>query len=158
MSLAPSRAAARRAAGFTLIELIVALSIAVLALGTAPIALGRMYDTMQYRATVRDMLAELKASRLQAVRSGQATVFTVDLDGHRFGAGSEPARRIPPKLKVRAIVADAEVDAEGRAGIRFYPDGSATGGSIVLERAGGGGVRLRVDWLLGRVSQEVLGG
>lgn len=158
MSLASARVVRRRAPGFTLIELIVALSIAVLALGAAPMALGRMYDTMQYRSTVRDMLSELKATRLQAVRSGKPSVFTVDLDSRRFGAGSDPVHRIPTKLKVRAIVADAEVDAQGRAGIRFYPDGSATGGSIVLERAGGGGVRLRVDWLLGRVSQEVLGG
>ena len=82
----------------------------------------------------------------------------MDAEAHRFGVGSEPARVIPSKLKVRTIVADSEVDADGRAGIRFYADGSATGGSIELERPGGGGLRLRVDWLLGRVSQEPLGG
>lgn len=147
-----------RARGFTLVELIVALAIAVIALGVAPMALGRLYDTMQYRSTVREMLSDLKAARLQAVRRGQPTIFTVDLDAHRFGVGSEPARVIPAKLKVRAIVADTEIDADGRAGIRFYGDGSATGGSIELERPGGDGLRLRVDWLLGRVSQEPLGG
>lgn len=147
-----------RSAGFTLVELIVALAIAVIALGVAPVALGRMYDTMQYRSTVREMMSELKAARLLAVRRGQPTVFTVDAEAHRFGVGSEPARVIPSKLKVRTIVADSEVDADGRAGIRFYADGSATGGSIELARPGGGGLRLRVDWLLGRVSQEPLGG
>jgi len=144
--------------GFTLIELVVALAITAVMLGVLPAALGRMYDAMEYRSTIRNMLADLKAARLEAVRSGEAAVFTVDLEGHRFGVGPEPAETIPEKLKVRAIVADTEIAAGKRAGIRFYPDGSATGGSIELERPSGDGLRLRVDWLFGRVSQEPLGG
>jgi len=52
------------------------------------------------------------------------------------------------------VVADSEVQTPERGAIRFYPDGSATGGSIQLLRPGGAGVRLRVDWLLGTIRQE----
>ena len=38
--------------------------------------------------------------------------------------------------------------------IRFYPEGGSSGGGIDMERADGTGVRISVDWLVGRVSQE----
>jgi len=142
-------------AGFTLVELIVALAVVGTMLAAMPAALGRMYDTMQYRATVRDLLAELKGARLEAMSSGRPTVFAVDVEARRFGTGGRQTGEIPPGLEVKALVAESET-ADGRMGIRFYPDGSATGGSIEIVRTSGAGLRLRVDWLLGRVSQEPL--
>jgi general secretion pathway protein H len=148
----------RRAAGFTLVELVVAISVAALLLATAPAALDRLYDSMAYRATVRDVLSELKRARNQARQSGEAVAFFVDLQARQFGIDGEAGRSLPAQLEVHAQVAGRELGADGRAAIRFYPDGGATGGSILIERDNGEGVRLRVDWLLGRVSQEVLGG
>ena len=65
-------------------------------------------------------------------------------------------RPIPVPLEVRATVAGQELQENGVAAIRFLPDGGATGGSIDIMRPSGAGTRLRVDWLSGRVSQEVL--
>jgi len=39
------------------------------------------------------------------------------------------------------------------AAIRFYPDGSSTGGSIDLS-VNGEGYRIKVDWLTGGVSLD----
>lgn len=151
-------ASARTERGFTLVELVVAISVAALLLATAPAALDRLYDAMVYRSTVRHMIVEMKAARLRAMQDGEPVAFIVDLEARRFGGNGRTEIGIPDALKVRAIVADVEVSADGRSAIRFYPDGSATGGSVELERSSGQGVRLRVDWLLGRVSQEPLGG
>lgn len=146
-----------RGAGFTLIELVVAITIAVTLLATVPVALGRAYDTMAYRAAVRNILAGLKSARQEAARRGYPVSFTMDLDSRSFGVDGRPRSDLPESLEVRAVVAEVEIQPGGSAGIRFYPDGGATGGSIELHRPSGGGVRLRVDWLLGRVSQEPLG-
>jgi general secretion pathway protein H len=151
-------ASARTERGFTLVELVVAISVAALLLATAPAALDRLYDAMVYRSTVRHMIVEMKAARLRAMQDGQPVAFVVDLEARRFGVDGRTEIGIPDALKVSAIVADVEVSEGGRSAIRFYPDGSATGGSVELERSSGRGVRLRVDWLLGRVSQEPLGG
>lgn len=148
-------AANLRAGGFTLLELLVAISIAAALLATVPVALVRAYETMEYRATVRNLVAGLKSARLEAARTGRDVPFTVDLDARRFGVGDRLRARLPDSLEVRVIVAERELRG-GRSAIRFYPDGSATGGSIELHRSAGGGLRLRVDWLLGRVSQEPL--
>ena len=47
---------ARRGNGFTLIELVVALAIAALALAALPTGLSRLYENVEYRTTVRDLL------------------------------------------------------------------------------------------------------
>lgn len=142
--------------GFTLLELIVAIALAALVIAAAPGALSRAYDAMEYRSTLRQLLAGLKSARQLAMESGRPVAFVVDLRERRFGIGEALKHTLPAGLEIRLQVADREIDAQQRGAIRFYADGSATGGSIELLRASGDGLRLRVDWLLGRVSQEEL--
>ncbi|MGL1832272.1 pilus assembly FimT family protein [Rhodocyclaceae bacterium SMB388] len=143
----------RRRHGFTLVEMVVALGIAALMLATVPTAVTRAFDTMAYRSTVRHLLTDLKRARLHALHSGQATVFAYEPQSRRFGVGEQLKREVPPKLAIAMIVADTEVVAT-RAGIRFYADGGASGGSIDVIRPSGDGVRISVDWLLGRARQQ----
>ena len=142
-----------RGRGFTLIELVVALAVAGLLLAVVPLSLQRAHETAEYRATVRHMLAGLKSARHEAMRSGRVTAFAVDLEQRRFGVEDRLERGIADALEVSLVVAEQDIDARGSGRIRFYPDGSATGGSIDLLRPSGDGVRLRVDWLLGSISQ-----
>ncbi len=148
----------RATPGFTLVELVVALAVAAALFAVVPPALSRLHEAMQYRATVRALLADMQRARLEAGRSGRPVTFSVDFRTRRFGVGDALDERLPDRLAVRAVVAEKEIAPDGRAAIRFYPDGGATGGSIELVRPSGAGVRLRVDWLLGRVSQEALDG
>lgn len=142
--------------GFTLIELMVAVSLAALSLAVVPFAVERMFDGMQYRSTVRDMMSAIRSARAQAIVNGKETVFKIDLRKRVFGVGDSMNRRLPEGLSVRLAVAERESLGENSAGIRFYPDGSSTGGSIEVERAEGVGVRLRVGWLTGRLDQYPL--
>lgn len=141
--------------GFTLLELMVALSIAVLMLATAPFAVMRAYETMQYRATVKEVIAGLKSARLDAMRKGRSVAFLVDLEQRRFGVESRLDHTLPEHLEMRLMLADVEIRGTQGA-VRFYPDGGSTGGSLQLIRPGGGGVRVDVDWLLGRLTQTAL--
>ena len=141
------------ARGFTLVELVVALGVATLMLATVPASLSRAHEAMEYRTTVREILASLKSARLAAMQSGTPAAFVLDTGERRFGADDAPTRGIPERLKVAMILADTELDADTSGRIRFYPDGSATGGAIDIVRPSGSGVRLTVDWLLGRVGQ-----
>lgn len=146
-----------KSTGFTLIELVVALGMAMLLAATVPVAISKLQESTEYRSTVRQILAGLKGARVDAARSGHSVPFTVNLEQRSFGVGDRLNERIPPSLDIRLILAEREMSVgDGLGMIRFYPDGSATGGTIELRRASGGGVRLRVDWLLGRISQEVL--
>ncbi len=145
----------RAVRGFTLVELLVTFAIAALLIGLVPIAFERMRESSQYRDTVRGVLTDLRLARHRALAEGRAVRFVVDLGNRRYGL-EEPRRDVPESLQVRATVASSESAANAVAAIRFFPDGGATGGSIDVIRPSGDGVRLRVDWLFGRVEQEPL--
>ncbi len=144
-----------RTRGFTLVELLVVLAIAAILLALAPVAWQRYKDSSDYRDTVRTMAAGLAAARHAAVSRGRAVAFGVDLDKRRYSIEGQPARSLPDGLTVRATVAQTEF-GDGLARIRFYPGGNATGGDIEIVRESGAGVRLRTDWLDGRVAIERL--
>ncbi|MBR4736419.1 MAG: GspH/FimT family pseudopilin [Rhodocyclaceae bacterium] len=144
----------RRTGGFTLIELIVTLAIAALLVTLVPSALGKGLESLRYRATVREVLTDLRAARTQAQLTGRAVPYRVHLPERSLGV-EKRMRELPDDLTVDAQLASATITAPGHGAIVFYPDGSATGGSILIARSRTGqGVRLRVDWLLGRVTQE----
>ena len=151
--------------GFTLLELMVAFAIAALLVGVTTPAGLRFYDTMQYRSAVGDLQAAAVNARYRAITSGRAVDLLVAPDDARFIVlPAEPeserdfdldsARKLAGDLAIEMISAEVLSPRAGVGAIRFYPDGSATGGSITVLRPSGAGVRLRVDWLLGRVSQE----
>ena len=140
--------------GFTLIELIVSIAIAALLIGAIATNYARMHQAMEYRSTVRGVLAGLSAARNKAQRSGQSASFVIDLQARSYGIDDRILGRVPEAVDVRVLGASAEA-GQGRSAIRFLPQGGATGGSIdVLRAASGEGVRLRVDWLLGSIVQE----
>lgn len=151
-----SRPARRAVGGFTLIELLVVIALMALMVGLAPIAFGRLHESVQYRDTVRAALAGLRAARDQAQSQGVETRFTVDLPTRSFGLEGGATYTVPEPLILHAIMAAEESAGDGRLAIRFLPRGGASGGSVDIIRPSGAGVRLRVDWFSGRVEQEAI--
>lgn len=139
--------------GFTLLELLVVFAMIALLLGFAPVAFGKLMEASQYRGTVRKMLAEMVATRQLAAQTGRSSAFSVDLEKRVFGREGRMDQTLPDSVEVRLVVAGIE-SRQGSGSIRFHPGGGATGGSVDILRHSGEGVRLRVDWLLGSVSQE----
>jgi general secretion pathway protein H len=139
--------------GFTLVELLVVFGLVALIAAIVPIAYDRLRDGTQYRQTLRAMLSELRLARDRAQGEGREVRFRVDLDGRRFGIDGRPQHELPESLTLRATVATIELTDGNVAGIRFLPDGGATGGSLDIVRTSGSGVRLTVDWLSGSVTQ-----
>lgn len=144
----------RRAAGFTLLELIVALAIAGLLLGVVPTAVDRVHKSIEYRATVRALLSGLRHARERSAAEGRPVRFMVDVNKRQFGEEGRRSQPFPADYRVAAELAATEQSAPGVGAIRFFPDGGSTGGSLTVVRPTGQGVRLRVDWLFGRITQE----
>lgn len=140
----------RAAAGFTLLELIVVLAIMGLVVGFAIPALTSSSGT-ELRASARTLAAALRRTRNHAVSTNSAAALSVDVDKHQFAvAGERRTRTLPTSVKLKLFTARSELDSEARGRIRFFPDGSSTGGRVTL--SGKGGIySVDIDWLTGRI-------
>lgn len=146
----------RAARAFTLVELLVVLAIGAGLAALVPPAYDRFREAAQYRDTVRAMVMDLRAARLQAQAEGREIRFFVHLAERTYGVQGRTPRPLPAALQVRATVASIELAPDQQAAIRFLPGGGATGGAIDLVRPSGAGARLAVDWFSGQVTQSPL--
>lgn len=149
--------------GFTLLELVVVLVIAGLFFSLGAPRVSALYDTMQYREAVRELVSAAKNARRQAFASGQPMDLLIDTDTNRYALTShaqdidkESFEQLPEVLEIRVIYAAEVSPSPGLAAIRFYPTGGSSGGEIAVVRSTGAGVQLIIDWLLGGVRQEVI--
>lgn len=133
----------------------VVFAIMALIVGVIPAAFDRMREAAQYRNTVRTMLSDMRTARQQSLAGRDDARFTVNLQQKTYGINGGTVRELPDAVQVKVTVAGAEVQS-GSASIRFLSGGGATGGSVDVLRNDSVGVRLRVDWLSGRITQEPL--
>ena len=135
-----------------MLEMLVAITIIGLLLAVTVPASARFYESMQYRQAVRDVITALASARYKAINSGRAQDVTVDPQGNRLGCNGE-VTNLPAGFDV-TVHSASELNRDNLGIIRFYPEGGSSGGGIDLGREDGSGVRITVDWLVGRVSQE----
>lgn len=152
-------AAARRQRGFSLIELLVVAGLAAVAFALFAGALVGALPGQQLREATGAVAAELRATRARALASGRDQQFLIDTANREWRsleAGRETPRRqgrLPEALQLGATVAREEQPGPGIAAIRFFADGSSTGGRIVLRREGAAW-HVDVHWLTGAVRVE----
>ena len=143
---------AKRGAGFTLIEIILVLVIGVAAY---LVLLGiplRGTSSAELKAAARTVASGLRQAQTLAMATRRDTALTIDLDSREFTVGGDDTvRQLPKDLDLKLYTAQSEVTSEKRGAIRFYPDGSSTGGRVTLA-AGERKYLVDVDWLTGRVS------
>jgi general secretion pathway protein H len=139
-------------AGFTLLELMVAISIAGMLLAASIPVSVRFYESMQYRQAIRDVVTMLATARYTALNTGKAQDITLNPETNvlRLNKG---ARQLPEKFNI-VIHTARELNRDSEGVIRFYPEGGSSGGDIDMALPNGSGVKISVDWLVGSVTQE----
>lgn len=146
----------RQQDGFTLVELLVVMTISVVAVGVIPFAYGKLREAIDYQDAVRTVATELRTARYLALSTGQVSRFDLNLKDRQFGVNGQMTRKLPDHVEVIANVASREVAGNGSVGIVFLPEGGATGGSLKMVRRSGGGAMISVDWLTGQISNAPL--
>lgn len=143
-------ASRRPAAGFSLVEILLVL--AVLAIGASLIlpALVRPSGT-ELRAATGSVVAGLRRARDAAVNAQHPATLTLDLAARQFSVSGETGhRQLPQRIELTLFTARSELESERRGRIRFFPDGSSTGGRVTLA-SGERRYHVDVDWLTGQV-------
>jgi general secretion pathway protein H len=109
------------ARGFTLIEMLVVIAVLGLIAGIGFPAVDRALDRAEFRAAAARVELAAREARARAIGSGAPVAFGVP-------TGGGPIRRQGDAFALPATMRLALPPQ----GLRFYPDGSATGGQIVL--------------------------
>ncbi len=141
-----------REKGFSLIELTVVLVIMIAgaALVGPHISAGR--ETSQLKAAARDLASALRYARGQSLISQKEVYVSIDLDENEYRLSSrDKVYKVAEDIDISLVTAQSEQTGEGQGNIRFFPDGSSTGGRITL--MGNNEVEWLVDinWLTGHV-------
>ena len=140
----------RKSKGFTLLELVVAVGIVALVLGVSAPSMQRLYQSAQYHGAVNDVVTLLSSARYSAIRKGRNEDVLINPETRIIIAGKKE-QQLPENLSIDVLGA-RELNREGAGVIRFYADGSSSGGYVKLQNDSGMGVQVEVDWLLGRVT------
>ncbi|MET0067240.1 MAG: GspH/FimT family pseudopilin [Candidatus Thiodiazotropha sp.] len=138
--------------GFTLLELMVTLVIAGALVALVPPMLQRALPSVQLRGASQELASALRYVRSWSIAQGREGRLILDLQKRQYS--------ITPRDKTYTLPEDAEVSLQAASderldghtsAIRFYPDGSSSGGRVTL-KAADNERRVDVDWLTGRVS------
>jgi general secretion pathway protein H len=128
---------------------LVIAAIAYAVLLSAPLGKASAADL---KAAARTLASGLRQAQTTAMATRKDAVLTIDVESREYVTTLDTTpRKLPENLELKLYAAQSEVSSERRGSIRFYPDGSSTGGRITV----GSGERkylVDVDWLTGRVS------
>lgn len=152
-----SRASAR---GFTLLELAVALVIALSLLAVALPRFSGAAARVEVRNAAERLAATLREARIQAIAQGRSTalVFGRESGGYAVVGQSGVRTTYGERLTLQVLESVVSESDPQMTEIRFFPDGVSTGGKVLLT-AGPAGYAVTVHWLTGRVDvRETQGG
>ena len=137
--------------GFTLLELLVVLFIMVLGFAVVGINLSSGSGSAALKVATRDMVSALRYTRGQALMLHQEATMTIDLTENTYTVSDRPKSYIIPKsISLTVVTAQSEVRGNGIGNIRFFPDGSSTGGRITLEQDKLA-AEININWLTGQI-------
>lgn len=138
----------RRRAGFTLIETIVVLAIIGVVAGTATQLLRPPSDRLRLERSARAVCATLRATRARAIATNSETTFTVDIFNKTYASPASGGGRLPADAAITFDIANTQRLSPVLGGITFFPDGTSTGGDIVLKLPDTRAI-IDVNWLTG---------
>lgn len=139
------------AAGFTLVELLVVLAIGGLLLTLTPPLITAALPGVELKAAARRTAGALRQTREIAIASGEDAAWRIDTEDGRYSIpGRGRSGALPSDIDIELVAARDELESERIGGIRFFPDGSSSGGRVILKRDERG-YQIGVNWLTGRI-------
>jgi general secretion pathway protein H len=142
------------AKGFTLLELMVVLFIMVLGFSVIGINLSSGNNATAQQRAARDIVSALRFARGTALMSHREAAVTFNLNDNSYTvANRDKVYIIPESIKVTLVTTQNQLLGQNRGSIRFFADGSSTGGRVSLQR-GDNVWKIDINWLTGQIELE----
>ena len=123
--------------------------LAVLA-GTVAFNMSGSLRASEIRAASKDLVAALRYTRSQAIVKHQEQQLVFNVTSKSYQVPGKGKVSLPEGMELKVYAAASEVPSDETAGIRFFSDGSSTGGRVTLiydERFW----RINIAWLTGEI-------
>jgi len=140
-----------RQSGFTLLEMIVVLSIMGLLMAIAAPSFSGFARRMELRRSVTLLETDFKAARSHAMTTTTGAGVLFDLQRRQVRGVEGPAQTLPRGMALTVQTARSQVAGAHAGAVWFYPDGSSTGGRVTVAD-GRQRYWIDIDWITGRVT------
>ncbi|MGV6808346.1 MAG: GspH/FimT family pseudopilin [bacterium] len=139
--------------GFSLLELMIVLVLGAMLTGVVATSLSK---GPVLRKNARDVVSSLRHARSLAIMQQQDAVWRMNIEQKKFWIQSikqQRSRQLDESIETKVLTAESEVSSQSEAGIRFFPDGSSTGGKVELSYKEQH-YQINVEWISGRVTLQ----
>jgi len=138
--------------GFTLLEIIVVLGIIVVLFTVLSPAIINSKDDYIMDKNLNAIASSMRLVRAHAIKTQQPQIIQFNLDDKTYRIEHQTARKINREIDLSVFTSTSELSEDGKnANIRFYPDGSSSGGRITLTM-GNDKSAVDVVWITGQVN------
>ncbi len=139
-----------RKSGFTLVEVLVVLTIVSLVVGSITYV---AFNTRQdIQSVSREIVQSIKLIQQRSIREDKPYQIEIDISENSISF-EESKVDIPKNISLTVKTAASQIIDEDVVGMTFYPDASSTGGSIVLE-SGDEVYEITVVWISGKIMTQ----
>ena len=140
----------RRPRGFSLLEVLLVVGLIAVASVLAAAAISGGFDRLALPSTAKELAAQLRYTRTQAIASGAPQRFVIDPQARIWQAPNGRHGTIPDQLEIEFTGAREVQPSANEGAVQFFADGAATGGRI---RIGYRTAAWQIDvaWLTGEV-------
>jgi general secretion pathway protein H len=137
--------------GFSLIEILVVMVFIAVMAGIVSSSMTKSLKNTKLRAASKNLVSALRYTRGQAVVKHEEKAMTFNVEKKTYKAPRKKNVQIPDEMEMYVYTADSEVADESTGSIRFFSDGSSTGGWVKLV-LGEKIWKVNVNWLTGEIS------
>src|SRR3546814_17051877 len=114
--------------GFSLLEIMLVIAIVALASLLAAAALSGGIDGLRLRSAAKEIAAQLRYTRTQALATGEPQRFTIDPHAHTWSAPKQRHGTLPDHLGIVFTGAPDFPPTPAAGPIVFFADAQSTGG------------------------------
>jgi general secretion pathway protein H len=126
----PNEMQDHKSSGFTLVEVLVVLTIVALVVGSISYVVFNSKDDIQ--SLSREVVQSIKLTQQRSIREDKPYQIEINLDENSIDF-EDSFIQLPESIAITVKTAASQVIDASVFGMTFYPDASSTGGSITLE-------------------------